>query len=290
MSGTGGAPTTRPDPPDPRHGPDDPAGPGGSGGRVGPDAAARPGDDPRERATTAVLDVRDVHRTHGNGDAAVHALRGVSLTVAPGELVAVMGPSGSGKSTLLALAGGLDGPTAGEVRVEGQALGALAPRALARLRRRRIGYIFQNLNLLGSLTAAENVALPLELDGVGVRQGRRAARAALAEVGLAELGDRFPDQLSGGQQQRVAIARALVGERRLVLADEPTGALDSQTGEAVLRLLRRRVDAGAAAVLVTHEARHAGWADRVVFLRDGVMVDSTAPLGGVEQLLAGSGR
>ncbi|MFI0791153.1 ABC transporter ATP-binding protein [Micromonospora rubida] len=250
-------------------------------------------DAPEARPTapaTAVLDLRDVHRTHGSGEAAVHALRGVSLTVGPGELVAVMGPSGSGKSTLLALAGGLDGPTAGEILVEGQPLGALDRRALARVRRRRIGYIFQNLNLLGSLTAAENVALPLELDGVGVRQARRAAQVALDEVGLTELGGRFPDQLSGGQQQRVAIARALVGERRLVLADEPTGALDSQTGEAVLRLLRRRVDAGAAAVLVTHEARHAAWADRVVFLRDGVMVDSTAPLGGVEQLLAGSGR
>ncbi|MGC4805409.1 ABC transporter ATP-binding protein [Micromonospora sp. DT233] len=238
----------------------------------------------------AVLDLRDVHRTHGSGPAAVHALRGVSLTVVPGELVAVMGPSGSGKSSLLALAGGLDRPTAGEVRVEGQPLGGLGHRALARVRRRRIGYIFQNLNLLGSLTAVENVALPLELDGVGVRQARRAARAALAEVGLPELDGRFPDQMSGGQQQRVAIARALVGQRRLVLADEPTGALDSETGEAVLRLLRRRVDAGAAAVLVTHEARHAAWADRVVFLRDGVMVDSTAPLVGVEQLLAGSGR
>jgi putative ABC transport system ATP-binding protein len=218
--------------------------------------------------TEAVLDVRDVHRTHGTGPAAVHALRGVSLAVHPGELVAVMGPSGSGKSTLLALAGGLDGPTAGEVYVEGEPLGALDRRRLAQVRRRRIGYIFQDLNLLGSLTAVENVALPLEL----------------------ELGDRFPDQLSGGQQQRVAIARALVGERRLVLADEPTGALDSQTGEAVLHLLRRRVDAGAAAVLVTHEARHAAWADRVVFLRDGTLVDSTAPLGSVEQLLSGSGR
>ncbi|SCG70435.1 ABC transporter ATP-binding protein [Micromonospora coxensis] len=237
-----------------------------------------------------VLDLRDVHRTHGSGEAAVHALRGVSLTVRAGELVAVMGPSGSGKSTLLTLAGGLDSPTAGEVVVEGQPLGTLDHRGLARLRRRRIGYVFQDLNLLASLTAAENVALPLELDGVGVRPARRAALAALAEVGLTGLGERFPDQMSGGQQQRVAIARALVGERRLVLADEPTGALDSQTGEAVLHLLRRRVDAGAAGVLVTHEARHAGWADRVVFLRDGVMVDSTAPLPGVEQLLSGSGR
>ncbi|MEH0935096.1 ABC transporter ATP-binding protein [Micromonospora psammae] len=241
-------------------------------------------------AGDVVLDLRDVHRTHGSGEAAVHALRGVSLTVHAGELVAVMGPSGSGKSTLLTLAGGLDSPTAGEVRVEGQHLGALDRRRLAQVRRRRIGYVFQDLNLLASLTAAENVALPLELDGAGVRPARRAALAALDEVGLTGLGGRFPDQMSGGQQQRVAIARALVGERRLVLADEPTGALDSQTGEAVLHLLRRRVDAGAAGVLVTHEARHAGWADRVVFLRDGVMVDSTAPLIGVEQLLSGSDR
>ncbi|MEU2611518.1 ABC transporter ATP-binding protein [Micromonospora sp. NPDC007271] len=237
-----------------------------------------------------VLELRDVRRTHGAGEAVVHALRGVSLTVRAGELVAVMGPSGSGKSTLLALAGGLDRPSGGEVLVEGEALGGLAARELARLRRRRIGYVFQDLNLLGSLTAVENVALPLELDGAGVRAARKAALAALAEVGVAGLADRFPDQMSGGQQQRVAIARALVGERRLVLADEPTGALDSQAGEAVLHLLRRRVDAGAAGVLVTHEARHAGWADRVVFLRDGVLVDSTAPLAGVEQLLAGSGR
>nr|WP_231639890.1 ABC transporter ATP-binding protein [Micromonospora sp. NRRL B-16802] len=237
-----------------------------------------------------MLELRAVHRTHGTGPAAVHALRGVSLAVRPGELVAVMGPSGSGKSTLLALAGGLDRPTQGDVRVEGQRLGALDPRGLAQLRRRRIGYIFQQLNLLGSLSALENVALPLELDGVGGRKARTAALAALAEVGLPALADRFPDQLSGGQQQRVAIARALVGERRLVLADEPTGALDSQTGEAVLHLLRRRVDAGAAGILVTHEARHAGWADRVVFLRDGVLVDTTAPLGSVEQLLSGSDR
>nr|WP_246382718.1 ABC transporter ATP-binding protein [Micromonospora jinlongensis] len=236
------------------------------------------------------MELRAVHRTHGAGPAAVHALRGVSLAVRPGELVAVMGPSGSGKSTLLALAGGLDRPTGGEVRVEGQPLGALDRRGLAQLRRRRIGYIFQQLNLLGSLSALENVALPLELDGTSGRRARALAMAALTEVGLPALGDRFPDQLSGGQQQRVAIARALVGERRLVLADEPTGALDSQTGEAVLHLLRRRIDAGAAGVLVTHEARHAGWADRVVFLRDGVLVDTTAPLGSVEQLLSGSDR
>ncbi|MFC0529647.1 ABC transporter ATP-binding protein [Phytohabitans kaempferiae] len=232
-----------------------------------------------------ILELRDVHRTHGTGAAAVHALRGITLGVRPGELVAVMGPSGSGKSTLLNLAGGLDRPTRGGVYVEGQLLGELSKRRLAALRRRSVGYVFQDLNLLASLTAAENVALPLELDGMGVRKARRLAVAALEEVGLADLGPRFPDDMSGGQQQRVAIARALVGDRRLVLADEPTGALDSQTGEAVLRLLRTRVDAGAAGVLVTHEARHAGWADRVVFLRDGVVVDTSGPLTQPEELL-----
>jgi putative ABC transport system ATP-binding protein len=234
-----------------------------------------------------VLELSEVRRTHGVGAAAVHALRGVTVAVDPGELVAVMGPSGSGKSTLLNLAGGLDSPTAGTVRVEGLVLGTLSRRQLARVRRRSVGYVFQDLNLLASLTAAENVALPLELDGVSVRQARRLALAALAEVGLDGAGHRFPDEMSGGQQQRVAIARALVGDRRLVLADEPTGALDSQTGEAVLRLLRARVDAGAAGVLVTHEARHAAWADRVIFLRDGVMVDSSGPLLAPEQLLPG---
>jgi putative ABC transport system ATP-binding protein len=240
----------------------------------------------------SILELRDVHRVHGSGATAVHALRGVSLAVEEGELVAVMGPSGSGKSTLLNLAGGLDRPTRGEVVVEGTALGACGRKALAALRRRRVGYVFQDLNLLASLTAAENVALPLELDGVGVQTARRLALAALAEVDLAGYGPRFPDELSGGQQQRVAIARALIGQRRLMLADEPTGALDSQTGEAVLRLLRSRVDAGAAGVLVTHEARHAAWADRVVFLRDGAIVDTSGPLDRPEELLAppGGGR
>ncbi len=222
----------------------------------------------------SILELRDVDRTHGQGATAVHALRGVSLTVDPGELVAVMGPSGSGKSTLLNLAGGLDAPSSGTVIVAGTDLGGCGRRQLAALRRRSIGYVFQELNLLPALTAAENVALPLELDGMGVGKARALAQRALDEVDLTGCADRFPDELSGGQQQRVAIARALVGERRLVLADEPTGALDSQTGEAVLRLLRYRVDSGAAAVLVTHEPRHAAWADRVVFLRDGAIVDT----------------
>ena len=238
----------------------------------------------------SVLELREVHRTHGSGAAAVHALRGVSLIVAPGELVAVMGPSGSGKSTLLNLAGGLDRPSSGEVLVEGQPLSKCDKRGLAALRRRSVGYVFQDLNLLPSLTAIENVALPLELDGAGVRRARREALTALTSVDLTDLAGRFPDELSGGQQQRVAIARALVGQRRLVLADEPTGALDSQTGEAVLRLLRTTVDDGAAGVLVTHEARHAAWADRVVFLRDGVIVDTSGPLAQPEALLATGGQ
>jgi putative ABC transport system ATP-binding protein len=232
-----------------------------------------------------VLELRNVIRTHGKGENAVHALRGVSLSVAPGEFVAVMGPSGSGKSTLLNLAGGLDSPSSGEVVVEGSVLGQLNRKQLAAVRRRRVGYVFQDLNLLPSLTAAENVALPLELDGMSLRKSRPLALSALEEVGLAQLAPGFPDEMSGGQQQRVAIARALVGDRRLVLADEPTGALDSQTGESVLKLLRARVDAGCAGVLVTHEARHAAWADRVVFLRDGEIVDTSGPLTAPEELL-----
>lgn len=233
-----------------------------------------------------ILELRDVHRTHGHGDTAVHALRGVTLTVKAAEFVAVMGPSGSGKSTLLNLAGGLESPTSGEVAVAGVVLGDCSKRELAAVRRRRVGYVFQDLNLVAGLTAAENVALPLELDGTGARHARKLAIAALSEVELADHANRFPDELSGGQQQRVTIARALIGDRRLVLADEPTGALDSQTGETVLKLLRSKVDAGAAGIVVTHDARHAAWADRVVFLRDGVVVDTAGPLSAPEGLLA----
>src|SRR3954447_9093436 len=220
----------------------------------------------------SVLSMRDVSRVHGSGASAVQALRGVSLDVAVGELVAVMGPSGSGKSTLLNLAGGLDAATAGDVIVEDTILDTLSARALAALRRRAIGYVFQDLNLLPALTAAENVSLPRELDGVPLRRAHAESLAMLDRFGLADVADAFPDDLSGGQQQRVAIARAFIGERRLVLADEPTGALDTVTGDAVLSLLREQCEGGAAGVLVTHEARFAAYADRVVFLRDGQVV------------------
>ncbi|MFU8853354.1 ABC transporter ATP-binding protein [Micromonospora sp. SL1-18] len=223
----------------------------------------------------AVLCFAGVSRVYPAPEGVVRALDAVSFEVSRGELVAVMGPSGSGKSTLLALAGGLDAPTSGSVQVEGVELGRLDATALARLRRDRIGYVFQDYNLVTDLTAAENVALPRELAGVGASRARRDAVVALAEVGLSDMADRFPDQLSGGQQQRIAIARALVGQRGLVLADEPTGALDSRTSLAVLEVLRARIDAGAAGVLVTHEPRYAGWADRTIFLRDGRLVDAT---------------
>lgn len=236
-----------------------------------------------------ILELAGVTRVHGSGPGEVHALRGVSLGVRAGELVAVMGPSGSGKSTLLTLAGGLDTPTEGSVRVESVDLSALTAAERARRRRTSIGYVFQDFNLIPALTAAENVSLPLELGGARSRAARRDALIALEEVGLGDLADRFPDDLSGGQRQRVAIARAIIGDRRLILADEPTGALDTETGEEVLRILRGRCDDGAAGMLVTHEARHAAWADRVVFIRDGVVVDESG-LDDTSALIEGVGR
>jgi putative ABC transport system ATP-binding protein len=226
---------------------------------------------------TTLVELDGAARWFGTGHTQVTALHPTSLTVESGELLAVMGPSGSGKTTLLSLVGGLDKPSAGRVSVAGQDVGALNPKALAILRRRTVGYVFQDLNLLAGLTARENVAIPLELDGRPIGEARAAADAALASVGLAALADRFPDDLSGGEQQRVAIARALVGGRQIVLADEPTGALDSMTGESVMRLLRAHCDGGGTAILVTHDAAHAAWADRVVFLRDGRMVDEAKP-------------
>ncbi|TFB90763.1 ABC transporter ATP-binding protein [Cryobacterium algoricola] len=238
-----------------------------------------------------LLRLTGVSRQYGRGETAVSALAGIDLTIAAGEMVAVMGASGSGKSTLLTVAGGLTKPTSGEVVIDGQWISELSAKQLAVVRRRTLGFVFQDFNLIPALTALENVTLPLELDGWRARDSRRAGMDALASVELSDRAHRFPDDLSGGQQQRVAIARAVVGTRRLILADEPTGALDSQTGELVLRILRRRVDAGAGAgaVLVTHDARHAAWADRVVHLQDGRIVGQTSQ-GTAEEALLGADR
>ncbi len=235
---------------------------------------------------SSVLELRRVSKVYGEGPAEVRALCDVDLSVDAGRLVAVMGPSGSGKSTLLTIAGSLEEPTSGEVLVGGAALSELSRNQRARLRRRSIGYVFQDYNLLAGLSAAENVSLPLELDGVGARKARATGMQALEELGLGDRASRYPDELSGGERQRVAIARAVVGERRLLLADEPSGALDSVNGEAVMRLLRAACRRGVAGVVVTHDAQLASWADRVVFLRDGRVVDQTAPPPGPESLLA----
>ena len=223
------------------------------------------------------LELHDVTKVYGEGSTEVAALQQVNFSVDRGSLVAVMGPSGSGKSTLLTIAGSLEDPTSGDVLVDGRALSRLGRNDKARLRRRAIGYVFQDYNLLAGLTAAENVSLPLELDGTSGRKARMAAMASLEDLGLADRAEHYPDQLSGGERQRVAIARAVVGERRLLLADEPSGALDSANGEAVMRLILGACKRGVAAVVVTHEAQLASWADRVVFLRDGRVVDATVP-------------
>src|SRR5213075_3150131 len=201
------------------------------------------------------LELRGVSKVYGEGASEVDALRDVSLAVDEGELVAVMGPSGSGKSTLLTIAGTLEEPTKGEVLVGGTAVSGMSRNDRARLRRRSIGYVFQDFNLLAGLTAAENVSLPLELDGVSMRTARVAAMAALEELGIAGESNRFPDELSGGERQRVAIARAVVGDRHLLLADEPSGALDSVNAEAVMRLVRNSCRVGVAGVVVTHDAQ-----------------------------------
>ncbi len=233
----------------------------------------------------SMLELCQVSKVYGQGAAEVHALRDISLEVAPGSMVAVMGPSGSGKSTLLTIAGSLEEPTSGQVLVAGQDLATMSRNDKARLRRQSIGYVFQDFNLLPGLTAAENVALPLELDGIGARRAREAGLRALDALGLAERARSYPDQLSGGERQRVAIARAVVGDRHLLLADEPSGALDSANAEAVMRMIHIACKEGVAAVVVTHDAQLASWADRVVFIRDGRIVDQTAPVAGPESLL-----
>jgi putative ABC transport system ATP-binding protein len=233
-----------------------------------------------------MLELRQVSRSYGQGTAEVHALREVSLSAGEGAMVAVMGPSGSGKSTLLTIAGTLEEPTDGEVLIAEQAVAGMSRNARARLRRRTIGYVFQDFNLLPGLTAAENVSLPLELDGLSARKARVAGQRALERFGLGERSAHYPDQLSGGERQRVAIARAMVGERRLLLADEPSGALDSVNSEAVMRLLHDACkDTGMTAVVVTHDAELASWADRVVLLRDGRVTGQTVQAPGPGSLL-----
>jgi len=223
-----------------------------------------------------ILQYLDVVKSYGQGETEVYALREINLSIAPGEFVAIMGPSGCGKSTLLHLGGALELPSAGRVQVDGRDLADLSREEQAALRRRDVGYVFQRLNLVPSLTAVENVMLPLELDGVGGRAARDTAVETLHSVGLTHHLDRFPDDFSGGQQQRIAIARAVVGRRKLLLADEPTGALDTLNSDQVVELLAALPGRfGTAVVFVTHEPRFASYADRVIFLRDGRIVDET---------------
>jgi macrolide transport system ATP-binding/permease protein len=232
-----------------------------------------------------LIELKHVARHYQLGAIDVPALDGISLAIEAGEFVAIMGQSGSGKSTLMNVLGCLDNPTHGQFLIDGRDAGTLGPDQLAALRRERFGFIFQRYHLLPHLDARANAALPAVYAGVGMAPRLGRAKALLDRLGLGDRLHHRPNELSGGQQQRVSIARALMNGGQIILADEPTGALDSHTGEGVLRVLRERCDAGAAGLLVTHEARHAAWADRVVFLRDGVVVDSTGTVETAEALL-----
>jgi len=227
---------------------------------------------PRERVVTdAVVRARGLTKRYGKGDAGVEALRGASVEIERGRLTAVMGPSGSGKSTLMHILAGLDQPTSGSVEIDGVEITRLKERELTRLRRDKIGFIFQSFNLLPMLSAAENLTLPLTI--AGRQPDRRWLATLVARVGLADRLDHRPAELSGGQQQRVAVARALVSRPAVLFADEPTGNLDSRTGHEVLSLLRRSVDEfGQTIVMVTHDGGAAAIADRVLFLKDGEIV------------------
>ena len=223
--------------------------------------------------TQPILRFEQISKVYQTGTIAVEALKPTSFALFPSEMVAIMGPSGSGKSTLLSLAGALDHPTSGKAFVQGNDLSQLPRASIAKLRRNTIGYVFQDFNLMPGLTALENVSLPLELDGHETRKARSQAMESLERVNLGEMANRFPDNLSGGEQQRVAIARAFVGSRSLLLADEPTGALDTMTAEVVMRLLRKQCDEGRSALLVTHNPSHAAWADRIIFIKDGTVLE-----------------
>ena len=223
-----------------------------------------------------IISTSNLTKTYGSGDTAVTALKGINVRLAEGEFVAVMGPSGCGKSTLLHLIGGLDRPTSGDVTLAGQSIAALDDDALTAVRRRQIGFIFQFYNLLPVLNATENAALPLILDGVKPAEARSRATEWLKRMGLADRLTHRPNQLSGGQQQRVAIARALVTEPALILADEPTGNLDSAAGNEIAALLKQITsDWGRTVLMVTHDPRIAAYADRIIFLKDGTIVDDT---------------
>ena len=233
-----------------------------------------------------LIELKNITKVYGSGDSQVQALNDVSISISAGELVAVMGASGSGKSSLLAIAGGLDSPTSGSGQIDGVPLFSKDRERIAKLRRQTIGYVFQDFNLIPALTVVQNVALPLELDGIPASRARAEALAALGTMGIETLAKRFPDEISGGQRQRVAIARSFVGQRRVILADEPTGALDSRTGESVIRALRERIDGGAAGILVTHDAKNAAWADRILLLKDGVITSETKTVRRAEGLLS----
>lgn len=227
--------------------------------------------------TDILLEFRQLYREYHNGDSIITAVNNINLQVKRGEFVAIMGPSGCGKTTLLGLAGGLDTPTRGEVIFNGTTLSGLNPTVRAILRRDQIGYVFQEYNLLPMLTALENTMFPLELAGISTREAKAQATTILERLGIAEVANRHPGELSGGQAQRVAIARALVGKRQLLLADEPTGALDSLTGAEIMLILREQANNGATILLVTHEARFAASADRSIFLHDGKLVSTSSP-------------
>lgn len=221
----------------------------------------------------ALIEARNLTKVYALGGQTVHALRGVSLDIEAGEFVAIMGASGSGKSTLMNILGCLDRPTAGEYRLAGEAVQGMDPDALASIRNRRIGFVFQQFNLLPRTSAQENVELPMLYAGIAAAPRRARALEALQQVGLGERTQHTPAELSGGQQQRVAIARALVNQPVMVLADEPTGALDSQTSEDIMRLLSQLNAQGITVVLVTHEADVAAWARRRIVFRDGAIVE-----------------